>query len=452
VTATYESKSPCVGCACIPFCGSLSGVCSYTAHKYDEEKDMTMGDKTTCVRFKDTPGVFPPQTDVQMSVVKCGDNGEVFLPFGAAEYVGLGFVVFMFLLLTEIFGSPFVRNCQVAIALLLGFAVAAIARYDVPGSEAQLKYVNDAKIKAAPAITFLWVETFPLSVYAPAIIPTLLAFIITTVETVGDVSASAEASRVHEDGQLDSRIQGGVLADGICSILSCLMTVLPNTTFSQNNGVIALTRCANRRAGYCCCIFLICFGIIAKISAVINSIPYCVLGGMTTFLFVNIVVSGIKILGPELDVRRNRFIVAASLAIALGVALVPAWANNDLVRSASDVSNQFLGQTAVIILTTPYCIGTLLAIFLHAIIPVDEDENMEEEPAPVPEKTVVDSAAPMPIMYHPVTVDPMSGQPMNFMPPSMPMQPGMPGMYPSPMMGGMGGMYPPMNPMQGGFA
>ena len=62
-------------------------------------------------------------------------------------------------------------------------------------------------------------HTHAHSVYAPAIIPTLLAFIITTVETVGDVTASAEASRVHQDGQLDSRIQGGVLADGICSIV-----------------------------------------------------------------------------------------------------------------------------------------------------------------------------------------------------------------------------------------
>ena len=88
------------------------------------------------------------------------------------------------------------------------------------------------------------------------------------------------------------------------------------------------------------CVFLVAFGVIAKISAVINSIPYCVLGGMTTFLFVNIVVSGVKILGPELGVRRNRFIVAASLAIGLGVALVPQWANNDLVRSAGDVNNR----------------------------------------------------------------------------------------------------------------
>jgi len=120
------------------------------------------------------------------------------------------------------------------------------ATYDVPGSDKELKYVNSAKIASAPAITFLWVKTFPLSVYVPAIIPTLIAFVITTVESIGDISASAEASRVENDGQLDSRIQGGILTDGVASVLSALMTVLPNTTFSQNNGVISLTRCANR--------------------------------------------------------------------------------------------------------------------------------------------------------------------------------------------------------------
>ena len=120
------------------------------------------------------------------------------------------------------------------------------ATYDVPGSDKELKYVNSAKIASAPAITFLWVKTFPLSVYVPAIIPTLIAFVITTVESIGDIAASAEASRVENDGQLDSRIQGGILTDGVASVLSALMTVLPNTTFSQNNGVISLTRCANR--------------------------------------------------------------------------------------------------------------------------------------------------------------------------------------------------------------
>jgi hypothetical protein len=136
VVATYDTKSPCKGGACVPNKGSLSGVCQYTAPKYDEKLNKTIGDITQCVRFKDTPGPFPAQENVQMSWVKCGDNGEVFLPFGAAEYVGLGFSVFTFLVITEMFGSPFVRNCQVAIALLAGFAVSAIATYNVPGANA----------------------------------------------------------------------------------------------------------------------------------------------------------------------------------------------------------------------------------------------------------------------------------------------------------------------------
>ena len=108
------------------------------------------------------------------------------------------------------------------------------------------------------------------------------------------------------------------------------------------------------------CFFLIIFGVIAKISAIINTIPYSVLGGMTTFLFVNIVVSGIGILGPELHVRRSRFIVCSSLMFGIGVALVPQWADNDLVRASGDKSFQFMGRAVVILLNTPYCIGTIV--------------------------------------------------------------------------------------------
>ena len=110
---------------------------------------MTMGDVTTCERFKDLPGAFPAQGDVSMSYVKCAGNGQVVLPFGAAEYVGLGFCVFLFLILTEIFGSPFVRNCQVAIALIIGFIISAAASYtppDAPDGTPALQYVTSSKI------------------------------------------------------------------------------------------------------------------------------------------------------------------------------------------------------------------------------------------------------------------------------------------------------------------
>lgn len=166
-----------------------------------------------------------------------------------------------------------------------------------------------------------------------------------------------------------------------------------------------------------CCFFLVVFGVIAKIAAIIASIPDCVLGGMTSFLFVNIVVSGAKILGPELNLRRNRFIVAASLSIALGVALVPHWANNDLVRPAKGTANKMLGDTAVIILTTPYCIGTLLAMFLNVIIPMDEDEEPEQQELLMQEEPVKTAFEAMPAAL-PVT-SPAMTMPGTVMPPAM---------------------------------
>lgn len=117
---------------------------------------------------------------------------------------------------------------------------------------------------------------------------------------------------------------------------------------------------------------------------------------------------------------------------------MPAWANNDLVRPLSGNSNKILGDTAVIILTTPYCIGTLLAMFFNAVIPYDEDEEPEEEqeplkPSQAPPPQMMPEMAPIPILYN----DPMmSGFPMGGQP--MPMNMGMPGMYPGQMqpMGG----------------
>lgn len=81
----------------------------------------------------------------------------------------------------------------------------------------------------------------------------IAVYIITACEAVGDITATCDVSRLEVQGQTyDRRMQGGLLADGINSVIAALMTVTPMTTFAQNNGVIALTRCANRKAGYFC--------------------------------------------------------------------------------------------------------------------------------------------------------------------------------------------------------
>jgi xanthine/uracil permease len=81
----------------------------------------------------------------------------------------------------------------------------------------------------------------------------LTIFIICACEAVGDITATCDVSNLEVEGEIfESRIQGGILADGLNGLFAALMTITPMSTFAQNNGVIALTRCANRKAGYCC--------------------------------------------------------------------------------------------------------------------------------------------------------------------------------------------------------
>ncbi|KAH9475057.1 Uric acid-xanthine permease [Psilocybe cubensis] len=140
------------------------------------------------------------------------------LPWGSPEFIGLGFLSFISIVLTEMFGSPFMKNISIIVGLAVGCIVAGATGY-----------IDSSSIKTAPAITFLWVHTFKISVYPPAILPISLA-----MEAMGDITASAEVSRVDVRGvEFDSRIQGGILSDGIGGFFSALFTVAPLSVFAQ---------------------------------------------------------------------------------------------------------------------------------------------------------------------------------------------------------------------------
>lgn len=138
------------------------------------------------------------------------------------------------------------KSTSVIIGLLTGCIIAAACGYFSP-----------AGISTAPAVSFIWVKTFKLAIYGPLVLPIMAVYIICACEATGDVTATCDVSRLEVEGKLfESRIQGGILADGLNGCLAALMTITPMSTFAQNNGVIALTRCANRKAGYCCCCML----------------------------------------------------------------------------------------------------------------------------------------------------------------------------------------------------
>lgn len=289
-------------------------------------------------------------------------------PWGDAHWVGLGFFVFSLIILIGIFGSPFMRNIQVMIGLVSGIILAAATGY-----------LNNDFIDASPAITFPWVQTFPLGVYWPAVIPTCIAFIVTSVETIGDISASAEASRVATSGpEFDSRVQGGLLADGLNSLIASLMTANPTTTFSQNNGVIAVTRTANKYAGIAGAIWLIFYGVIGKVGGIFGATPDAIIGGMTTFLFANVAVSGLSILSPLKWTVRNRFIVAISIGLGVGVIIEPKAFSAFLPTTTNSVLNG-LRQAAVIVLETGYSLGAIMAVFLNFVLPEEGEEILASD-------------------------------------------------------------------------
>ena len=287
------------------------------------------------------------------------------LPWGSAEFIGLGFLVFLTIILAERFGSPIMKSCSVVVGLLVGCIVAAACGY-----------FSHAGIDAAPAASFIWVRTYPLSVYGPIILPLLAVYIVLMMEAIGDITATCDVSRLEVEGKLfDSRIQGGVLADGMNGMLAGLCTITPMSTFAQNNGVIALTRCANRKAGYCCCFFLVVAGVFSKFAAALVSIPASVLGGMTTFLFSAVAVSGVRIISTVPFTRRNRFILTAAMSVGLGATLVPTWFSYVFTYQGDNHALEGFFNAIELVMETGFAVTAFLALILNLILP----EEIEDE-------------------------------------------------------------------------
>lgn len=266
------------------------------------------------------------------------------------------------------------QSTSVILGLLVGCIVASATGY-----------FDDTGINNSPVASFIWVKTFKLSVYGPLVLPLLMVFLICACEAIGDITATSDVSRLPVQGRMfESRVQGGILADGLNGVFAPLMTITPMATFSQNNGVIALTRCANRKAGYFGCFFLILAGVFAKFSAALVSIPPAVLGGMTTFLFAAVAAAGFAILNRVPFNRRVRFIVTASMALGLGATVVPGWFSGVFTYSGDNNALRGFYNAITLVLETGFAVSALVGVILNLSLPEDveqvEGDNKEAGP------------------------------------------------------------------------
>lgn len=251
----------------------------------------------------------------------------------------------------------FTRGMWSISAILIGILAGYVVSY-------LLGMVSFGNIEKAA--TFAWPRPFAFGVSFPAaaVIGFCLMAIISAIETVGDVSGITKGGAGRE--ATDDEVRGATFADGIGSAFAGFFGALPNTSFSQNVGLIAMTGVMSRHVVTIGAVFLIIAGLVPKVGAIISTIPIEVLGGAVIVMFGMVVAAGISMLSDVVWNRRNMIIFAVALSIGLGLQLEPG-------------ALQHLPKTAHILLTSGLLPAAIIAIALNLLLP--EDMEVEKPPS-----------------------------------------------------------------------
>ncbi len=273
---------------------------------------------------------------------------------GKPLYLAIGTLVVAIILVMTFIGNPMLRISAIMIGLVLGTVVASFFGMVNFGA------LGSAKMFALP-VPFKYGIDFDFSLF----VPLAFLYLVTAIETSGDLTANSVISGQPVKGDLYmQRIKGGVLGDGVNSAIAAVFNTFPNTTFSQNNGVIQMTGVASRHVGMWAGGFLVILGLFPIIGSFFLIIPKPVLGGATLVLFSSIAVAGIRILASEEMNLRRVYIMAVSFGLALGVTLVP---------DATQNLPGFLKQ----VFAAPITLAGLSAIILSLVIPEDAEAKIE---------------------------------------------------------------------------
>jgi len=151
-----------------------------------------------------------------------------------------------------------------------------------------------------------------------------IVYLITAIEASGDVTANCMISGLPIKGkQYFKHISGGVLADGVNSMIAGVFNSFPNSIFAQNNGMIQLTGVASRHVGYYIAGLLVILGLFPAVGVVFSMMPAAVLGGATLLMFGTVAAAGVRIVSSQNINRKATLVLAVSLSLGLGVELVP---------------------------------------------------------------------------------------------------------------------------------
>ncbi|MGL5786195.1 MAG: nucleobase:cation symporter-2 family protein [Bacteroidales bacterium] len=290
---------------------------------------------------------------IKVGIIACGggfkamENGT----FASLENLGVSALVLVCVLLFNRSKNKYLRMSSIVLGLAVGYALAFVlgmvdmsALSGVTGGfhiPMPFKYGLDFNISSFIAIG--------------------LVYVITSIEAIGDITANSMISGEPLEGEKYlKRVSGGVLADGVNSLLAGVLNSFPNSIFAQNNGIIQLTGVASRYVGYYIAGMLIILGLFPVVGVVFSLMPEPVLGGATLLMFGTVAAAGVRIIASQQIDRKATLVLAVSLSLGLGVELMP-----DILNNAPEAIKGIFSSG----ITT----GGLTAIIANIVIRVKEE-------------------------------------------------------------------------------
>jgi NCS2 family nucleobase:cation symporter-2 len=265
--------------------------------------------------------------------------------FGNSNHLIISFTVLIVALWANLKGKGMVSSASILIGMVAGYIVAMM-----------MGMVNYGKIAGADWFAFPMPLQYGIDFVPGAIILMLFMAVVTTIETIGDISATTMGGANRE--ATDKELSGGIMADGLGTAFGSLFNAMPNTSYSQNAGLVAFTGVISRHVGTIAGVILILMGLFPKLGGIIAAMPESVIGGAAIIMFGLITSAGIKLVAQSDMNQRNLLILGLSLSFGIGMSLLP-----QFVAHIPD-----FGISLKLLLTTGLIPAGMLAFVLNATL------------------------------------------------------------------------------------
>lgn len=294
-------------------------------------------------------------------------GGKSMPDYGSLENLFVGTVVLIVIVALKHGTKGITSYASIFIGIIVGYILVSIMALVLPTTGVTAEGVEYTKSwvlnwqEVRDASWFAVPKLLPVDIVfdMKAIVPICIMFVVTAVETVGDISGITEGGIGRE--ATDEELSGGVICDGVGSAVASVFGVLPNTSFSQNVGLITMTKIVNKYAIAIGGIFLIACGLFPKLAALISIMPDSVLGGAAVMMFSSIVVSGIQLVTREPITARSVTILSVALGLGYGMG-----ANADILKHLPEQINLIFGGSGIV----P---AALVAVVFNIILPKEKE-------------------------------------------------------------------------------